>query len=576
MSRVVPRSLRGAVGEEPTRKRSVRAPIDTTPRSRAGPSEFSKACKLVAECGILSVLQDRLDSTVGRPRSLNVQGLLVAMVVNGLRRHHQGTVAEVARVLNSFTPEQLDDLGVRGWNPKEAYDRADRLFIKLAEALESGWETVVDGISTRIDAPWFLNRMTSASLAGLPVKSKSVAIDGTDVETWGAVRWTRGQRQVDEDTRTVSGHRKRQGKLQVLDTDSDGREVYTADPDARAGHRSATNSRPQGEYIGYELHLGVQARDVVSSDGIERITLGPEVPPVITTVAFVPAGSHRADAIVPTLIAAKDRGWHVENVVWDRGYSQLRPETTSHPLSRAGIQQTFRPMETQRLVKPFSTDALIIEGQLFSAHMPDELRGPLRMPPQGSSVETQVEYEKAFNRRARFRFQRHAGPDEDGTTRWRCPYCSGFLRSRSLPKTMRKSRLAPLAELPEGVPCCHGTVSVSAGELPLWQPLPPGTTAWRISMGRRQTVEGGNAGLKGGFVNIQRKFFRVMGLAKMTVLLASTIVGYNVDRIRSFLARKAEEVQQAAGRPTRAKRRRGTWSDLLDVESNASGPDPPG
>ena len=53
---------------------------------------------------------------------------------------------------------------------------------------------------------------------------------------------------------------------------ADGRKQYTVDPDARAGHRSATNSRPAGPYVGYELHLAVQARDVRWTNGIDRTT----------------------------------------------------------------------------------------------------------------------------------------------------------------------------------------------------------------------------------------------------------------------------------------------------------------
>ena len=60
-----------------------------------------------------------------------------------------------------------------------------------------------------------------------------------------------------------------------------------------------------------------------------------------------------------------------------------------------------------------------------------------------------------------------------------------------------------------------------------------GTTAWRISMGRRQVIEGANAGPKGGFVSIERKFMRVLGVTKMTVLLAFAIAGCNMDRIRA-------------------------------------------
>ena len=48
----------------------------------------------------------------------------------------------------------------------------------------------------------------------------------------------------------------------------------------------------------------------------------------------------------------------------------------------------------------------------------------------------------------------------------------------------------------------------------------------------------------------------------MTVLLAFTLAAFNLDRIRSFRAKVAGE---AAKPITRARRRRGTWGDLLDV-----------
>jgi hypothetical protein len=261
--------------------------------------------------------------------------------------------------------------------------------------------------------------------------------------------------------------------------------------------------------------------------------------------------------------------------VWDRGYSQSVPEHTSHPLNRAGIHQTFRPMERQRPAKPFSSDMLLIEGALFSAHLPKELWGPLPMPPMGATREQLESFERPFNQRARWRYQRLSGHDADGVTRWKCPFHSGFLRSRSLPSTMRRSRTAPLVELPEGASCCGGTVSASAEELPLWQKLPAGTSAWRISMGRREAVEGANGMLKGGFVNIERKFHRVFGLTKTMLLLAFTLVGYNIDRIRSFKASTKATAERDAKR-SRKKRRTGTWAGILgDMPPVATGRDPP-
>ena len=87
-------------------------------------------------------------------------------------------------------------------------------------------------------------------------------------------------------------------------------------------------------------------------------------------------------------------------------------------------------------------------------------------------------------------------------------------------------------------------------------------------MGRRQAAESANSALKGSFVDIGRKFFRVFGLAKITVLLAFTVAAFNMDRVRSFLAKR--EAGAHGGPRTRAKRRVGTWQGLLPLENGSS------
>ena len=68
--------------------------------------------------------------------------------------------------------------------------------------------------------------------------------------------------------------------------------------------------------------------------------------------------------------------------------------------------------------------------------------------------------------------------------------------------------------------------------------------------------------LKGGFANIAHKFFRVFGLTKMRILLAATIVGYNLEAIRSFLEKKAAKAIAAAkDQGKRKKRRKGVDAD---------------
>ena len=174
--------------------------------------------------------------------------------------------------------------------------------------------------------------------------------------------------------------------------------------------------------------------------------------------------------------------------------------------------------------------------------------------------------ETLAEKRARWRLTRHAGPDADGATRWRCPFCSGLLRSRSFPKTMRHSRNAPLVET-EAECCCQGILTAMPEDLPWRQNLTFGTTAWRVSMGRRQ-VESANSALKGAFVNLGRGFMRVFGTLKTTMLLAFTIAAFNLDRVRSYRAKHGlDENAQVVDKPKeqRARRRTGTWADTIEA-----------
>jgi hypothetical protein len=92
-------------------------------------------------------------------------------------------------------------------------------------------------------------------------------------------------------------------------------------------------------------------------------------------------------------------------------------------------------------------------------------------------------------------------------------------------------------------------------------------------MGRRQVVESVNAALKGAFVDLARGFFRVMGQVKITMLLGFTVAAFNLDRVKSFLAKQAADEERPK---PRAKRRQGTWSQAVDGATKARGKAPPG
>ena len=454
----------------------------------------------------MAVLAPHLDSEVGRPRQLSLEGFLVALQLNALHRHHRAHLVQAAasaqRPHRRPARQPVDPrLGPRrGLSPRRAalsspvrrarvrrrWRRCDlvRQPFGARRHPEGRAHQPVGGgrRNGRRDlgcAPG-VRRIPSSSTGRLPRRRSSKASRRT--------------------------HRRRPRSAPPRCSASDPTAVsatpLTPTPGPDTAPPKATAAA--GPYVGYELHLAVQTRDVRWTNYIDRTTLGPEVPGVITTCVLAPAGSHRGDAIVEALIASNDEVHPISDVVWDPGYSLCQPETTTYPLTQAGIEQTLELVTHQRGIRPFAGDALLLDGQLYSPMLPSELRD-LKSPPRFARGAYRRAYEDKFNRRARWRMVRHSAPDADGVTRWRCPFCAGLLRSRSFPRTMRRSRTAPLVDVGETVSrCCGGTLSAPPAELPLTQKIPFGTTAWRISMYRRQVVESVNAALKGSFADLSR------------------------------------------------------------------------
>jgi hypothetical protein len=126
-----------------------------------------------------------------------------------------------------------------------------------------------------------------------------------------------------------------------------------------------------------------------------------------------------------------------------------------------------------------------------------------------------------------------------------------------------------LVDLPEEVThCCSGILSPPA-DLSITQNIPFGTTAWWISMCRRQVVESANSAPKGAFADLSREFFRVFGQTKISVLLGFILATYNLDRIRSFRAKQAEDEAQPV---RRAKAPEGDLGDVITKDGEAVPP----
>lgn len=583
---------------KPSRKSLVpkhkRLDFDTARRPRT--AEIDEAIALVKSAGFADKMERHLGRRKDAVGALSVKGLEVAKALRGFEQNHEMLLTDTCRIINTFDRATLKMLAMANWTKTGGYDRIDRLTRQMAEALEDGFDDVdpYTGEICHIDVQWFIDAVMRASVPDHLVVGVSLAVDGTDMSSWGALHGSEQTVCLDGETALPAtddepdGAAKSKPKkkatcntAKVLGIGDDGRKIYTKDQDARAGHRSATNQRDAGPYIGREAHLGVSVPALAWTDGAELVNFGQSTPQVIMTANLVPAGTHRGKAVTDSLVDANKHGFCEETLV-DPGYSLMRGETFAFPLTQGGIRVVMRPASHQR-TKPDATpmlgDALVLDGQLFSKHTPVELRH-LPMPQRGASTEERKEYERDFKARAAFAYTRHKAPGDDGVTRWRCPLCAGKLRSRQLPQSMRRSRDKPLVGLPEGATsCCDGVLSIGADQLPLMQDTIFGTPAWAQSYGRRNIVESVNASLKGGFTSIDRGYVRSLKTTRIVLLFAHTLAGYNRWAIKSW-AKLQEHLADVATKQRRERKPRKDrlkrFCDLdLVTALRVPGPEPP-
>lgn len=610
-------ALLAALEGEPRRRRPAgpRAPVRPTADEPTSQQNIDDARALVRRSGVARKLAPYTDRERGRPAEIPVEALLVVMTLNGFRRGHYAWVTKLAELFNTLTDGQRRALGVghtrkghwRKWNPDLAYDRVWSAWERLCRTLDGGH----DGI----DIKWFRKAFVRASIPPGVKLPKAVAVDATDMPTWaaaacktesvdlkGAEGLPEGLGEQQDGDKPAGGGKAakilRRGASSAArdaskkvarprDYNADGRPLYTKDPDALAGYRSAANARNAGKFLGYHLHAVTVVPDFYSRDGAEDhhyLQRTHEFPHLVLDFTLVGANTHPAKSIVPELLSLKADGVaDLTEVVWDRGYSQLDPATWLWPLQVAGIEPTYMLVKSQRGHHPFvHGDALLIDGILYHRLMPPELWN-MPGPPNGDADSPEsIAHRARADLRARWRLRRDQRPDAEGFTRWKCPFCAGSLRTdrRGFTKNRRPPSTSIRVEthgwdIPRAETCCcTGTQTFAQAAVTLWQRYPEGTTAWYAAFyGRRSHIETANSLLKGGFVNIDRKWVRTWGIVKLTVFLTFAFCGLNRDRVRSWRAKCAEMERLARKglrhRPRR-KRRKGTLDDVAPGTADAA------
>jgi hypothetical protein len=488
------------------------------PRTR----EVREAIAWIERTGLAPELEALLRPTRrGRPRQLTVRALLIGIKL-AIDSSKTSCLNDVHALLTEeLSPHDQHELGVRDMRTGQTVSlfQVRRLFSRLADKLDpsSNASPSQSDIEPRVAAATLqmvLDRLVGATMPPQIQHGGAYAIDGTGV--WS---WSRG---------------KRRGQA-------------SADPDARWGSKTAKKGG-QEPYFGYELHALVR---------VSNLNQDPDTAPCLAERIIVsPAATNSVTAVLPTLRRLEAEGRRLREVVADRGYSYKTNWTLE--LFALGIDPVLDLHPTQYGSRGSHQGARIITGVPHCPATPDSFN-TIQRPERLAESSALDQFITDISRREQWAFRRVNGPDQTGKERYECPARAGKIRCPLHKTTMTGPLALPKVIQPPPDPptcCTQRTITVAGGidtksrQRHYW-----GSRDWIKAFSRRSRVEGWFGNLKNDSTEaLNRGAFRVMGLAKTSLMLGVYAAATNLRLLRSWTRRHDTETTP---RPEPAPRNRG-------------------
>jgi hypothetical protein len=209
----------------------------------------------------------------------------------------------------------------------------------------------------------------------------------------------------------------------------------------------------------------------------------------------------------------------------------------------------------------------------------------LTPPKVGAPKAAITAYQEQVALRAPYALHAVGGRNDDGSWDFGCRAMSllGALRCDLKPDSMaklptpRRPTTDPTVFTPRRLPkvCGQQKSRVQMDELPFWQPLPHGSVAWYDSFNRRNRIEGIFGNVKNdASQNVTRGRFRVMGMARVSLMTLFIVMAANLRLAQTFRARQekvaADAAREVAGHVR--QRRQPRMHTRLRAEMGAASP----
>jgi hypothetical protein len=353
--------------------------------------------------------------------------------------------------------------------------------------------------------------------------------------------------------------------------------LYSRGPSKRAGLCASDPDGGwyvrEGDHRDPEDHTGRRRTRIAWALEATIATMAPDTPGAAPThpnlaigLAFDRPGVDPGGTGARVLASVRGRGHPAGFLGADRAYTAALPERFHLPVTALGYTPVMDYRADQLGIQANTGGALLVEGAWCCPAIPDPLV-TATADHRDQRIDTPL-HTTRIDARGDYRLRRKDGPDADGYQRYSCPALGDHPRLscplRDSPPTTSDGR-TPVLQPPADPPkICTQTAITIAPDIGARhrQHLPYGTETWaRRYATLRNTIEGLNGyakdpahealGLPG------RR--RVRGLAAQTILCATLLMAANLRKIRAHRAMLSANRADHLAR--RARRRRTSLRD---------------
>ena len=514
---------------------------------------ISFALEVVDASHVATRLEALLVQPTGRPRTLALRALLVALVLLALDDRALDLKA-ATRVLYSLSPRWRDELGVSGdarthQSLLARYRCVRYLFHRMLSVMDPSTQ-----VKNRVVAQGVLDAMAS-ELDEDEIAARRQRLEGVVNDLLEAsVKVC-----APEELASFDGS---------VGLDATVVPLFARGPSARAG---TSSSDPDG---GWYVREG-DHRDVVGPSGKKLrklfwaqeatiVTMGrtpgsaPTHPNLTLAVLLTRPGEDPGASALRLLSSVRARGYPASFLGADRGYTQVRPEHFHLPVRALGYRVVMDYKESELGRQANSDGAVLVEGAFYCPALPEDLV-TASVDRRRGAIDAAT-HDARLAARASWRLARKQSADRDGYERFSCPALANHLCCPLRPPSRAVVGAVPVLNPPARPDkvCTQSSITIAPDVGARFrQELAFGSVQWaRTYATYRNTIEGTNGYLKDpaheSLHAPGRR--RVRGIAAQSVFVALLLMAANFRKIAAY--RNLVESGRTHEVVERARRRR--------------------